>query len=144
MLYDILSTHMAGFGLWALGFRWACPGKLRACWSLGFRWACPGKLRACWSLGFRWACPGKLRACNKKSIVNLLCENWVNTDCLPTPDIQPLLCSSLFCSYQSFYPFFNYRDNMSIMRSLKIVACCFVAYEQKIYIKCLPIAHGLP
>ena len=73
MLYDTLSTHMAGFGLWALSFRWACPGKLRAS--------------------------------NKKSIVNLLCENWVNTDCLPTPDIQPLLCSSLFCSYQSFYLF---------------------------------------
>ena len=112
-------------------------------WAWVFRWTCPGKLRACRSFGFRWACPGLLRACNKKSILNIHCENGVNTDCLPTPDIQPLLCSSLFCSYQSFYPFFNYRD-MSIMRSLKIVACCFVAYEQKIYIKCLPIAHGLP
>ena len=70
-----------------------------------FRWTCPGKLRACRSFGFHWACPGLLRACNKKSILNIHCENGVNTDCLPTPDILPLLCSLLpvFCNYLSFY-----------------------------------------
>ena len=74
-------------------------------WAWVFRWTCPGKLRACRSFGFRWACPGLLRACNKKSILNIHCENGVNTDCLPTPDILPLLCSLLpvFCNYLSFY-----------------------------------------
>ena len=72
-------------------------------WAWVFRWTCPGKLRACRSFGFRWACPGLLRACNKKSILNIHCENDVNTDCLPTPDILPLLCSLLFCNYLSFY-----------------------------------------